>query len=100
MPQMSFTSRNIAAEWSRFKLAIQFYLDGIAASSAMSNKRKIGIVMTALGNNELDVFNTFEVDLPQLSYEQLLALFDEYCSPRKNTVYERFIFSIFDAKPR
>lgn len=49
--------------------------------------------MTALGDTGLDVYNTFSRVNDSSTYEEVIEAFDQYCNPRHNTVYERFVFS-------
>lgn len=98
LPKIAFDEPNLAAAWSKFRQAIGFYIDGLSTSNAnMSNKRKIGLLMTAMGPGGLDIYNTFEVE-EDSTYEDILELFDDYCKPKKNTVYERFVFSTLEQK--
>lgn len=89
---MSFTEGNVAENWRRFKQKIEFYFNALAANK-LFDKKKIGILMTALGDAGIDIFNTFsEVDKSS-GYEEVIKAFDKYCESRKNTIYERFLFS-------
>lgn len=96
---MSFTSGNVAESWKRFKQRMEYYFAAIAVNTA-SNKKKIGILMTALGNEGIDILNTFDNIDSHSSYADVVAAFDKYCNPRKNTIYERFRFSQLVQKGR
>lgn len=89
---MSFSTGNVAENWRRFKQKMEFYLRA-HTGTATGNKKKIGLLMTALGDAGLDIYNTFGDIDDDSTYDEVIKKFDNYCNPRKNTVYERFVFS-------
>jgi hypothetical protein len=57
-----------------------------------NEKKKICILLNALGPESLDIFNTFEVDDSKATLTEVLQQFEKYCIPKTNQVYERFKF--------
>ncbi|KAL7879765.1 hypothetical protein SRHO_G00020190 [Serrasalmus rhombeus] len=63
----------------------------------MDNKpglRRIALLLTVAGPQAIEVFNTFEfatVDDKE-DYSKVIEKFEAYCSPKKNIVYERYVF--------
>lgn len=91
-PPISFTDGNVSETWSRFKQRLEFYFQALAVA-ATSHRKRIGILMTALGDSGLDIFNSFTDIDTDSTYDDVIEAFDNYCNPRKNTVYERYVFS-------
>lgn len=101
LPIMRF-SGNLADNWRKFKLRLRYYLEGKYAKTSLTNDRKVGILMTALGEQGIEIAETFPSvvgvdDRP--TYDALLESFDKYFNPRKNTIYERFLFSQIAQQP-
>lgn len=77
---MSFTTGNVAENWRRFKQKMEFYLRAQTGSNT-GNKKNIGLLMTALGDAGLDVYNTFADIDDDSTYDEVIKRFDSYCSP-------------------
>ena len=63
-------------------------------SDELPEKIKVAMFLSAIGDNGLHLFNTFKFD-PEEDKDKLDAVkakFADYCSPRKNVVFERFQF--------
>ena len=86
-------SGDIAGNWRRFKQRFNVYL--IASGySAKSDKVKASLFLHVIGEEALEVFNTFEFtdagDANKL--DPVIQKFEDYCSPKKNTTFERYVF--------
>lgn len=59
-----------------------------------SDKKRVCTLLSVIGEDAVKVYDTFEyVDGESAdSVEDVLTKFEEYCSPRKNTIYERYKF--------
>lgn len=56
---------------------------------------KIAILLHTIGEEALEVYNTFTVttaDEDDITMEGVLKTFKDYCSPQKNVVFERHQF--------
>ena len=89
---------NLAETWRKFKFRLQFYFEGKYSKASLTNDRKIGILIIALGEKGIDMYDSFQLETKP-TYEDLLKLFDAYYAPRKNTVYERFKFNQIIQQP-
>ncbi|GFX42102.1 transposon Ty3-G Gag-Pol polyprotein [Trichonephila clavipes] len=56
-----------------------------------TDKIKIAILLNLLGNEGLEIYNTFKLE-SKANFSEVLQKFEEYCSPRQNVVYERYKF--------
>ena len=47
-----------------------------------------------IGDEALDVYNAFTWDSAddKIKIDKVLEQFDKFCEPRKNTIYERYLF--------
>ncbi|GFV25632.1 transposon Tf2-6 polyprotein [Trichonephila clavipes] len=53
-----------------------------------TDKIKIAILLNLLGSEGLETYNTFKLET-KTNFSDVLQKFEEYCSPRQNSVYER-----------
>ncbi len=84
---------NVDENWRSFKQHFLLYLTAIGASSN-SGERNVALLLTVAGPQAIEVFNTFTLvdDEDKDDLDTVLELFDDYCTPRKNEVYERYVF--------
>ena len=77
---------NIKQKWSNYELAI-----GIARKE---DPIRVATFLTVIGNEALDVYNAFtwDSDEDKVKMDEVLEHFEQYCEPRKNTIYERYLF--------
>jgi len=63
-------------------------------SDELPDKIQVAMFLSAIGDEGLHVFNTFkfEPEEDKDKIEAVKAKFKDYCSPRKNVVFERFQF--------
>ncbi|XP_028329504.1 zinc finger protein 135-like [Gouania willdenowi] len=85
---LSFTD-NSADNWHSWEQSFRWY---IAASGEKDEKVKIDILLHAIGEDALEVYNTLTVRAEggKLTMEDVLQAFKDYCSPQKNVVFERY----------
>lgn len=83
---------NLAENWRRFKR----YFDIFMRAGELMNKAdeiKINTLLNCVGEEAIEVFDTFTLTEAQKeSYDEVVKAFEEFCKPKKNTVYERFMF--------
>lgn len=59
----------------------------------LADKIKVNTFLNAIGKEAVEVFDTFELPAAQKgAYIDVVRAFEAFCSPKKNTVYERFTF--------
>ena len=72
--------------WERFEIAT-----GIDEAG---DKKRVCTLLSIIGEDAVKVFDTFEYGGGESedSIHDVLNKFEEYCNPRRNTIYERFKF--------
>ena len=72
--------------WERFEIAT-----GIDDAGA---KKRVSTLLSIIGEDAVKVFDTFEYGDGESedSIQDVLNKFEEYCNPRRNTIYERYKF--------
>lgn len=82
---------NVNENWKVFKQSFELYVLAIGLEG--DDKRKIALLLTVAGRSALDVYNTFVfTDDQKDKFDVVMAKFEEYCTPRKNETYERYVF--------
>ena len=61
-------------------------------SKMKENKTQICLLLNDIGEEGIDIYNTFNVDMSKATLDEVLKLFDDYCNPRKKEVFERYKF--------
>ncbi len=90
---------NIADNWKKFKQRFQIYLEASGASEK-EDKTKACLFLHVIGEDALDVYNNFDFTAgDELKLDKILQKFDDYCTPKKNTTYERHKFFTCGQKP-
>ena len=84
---------NLKENWKRWRQRFELYLK---ASGAVSKEEEIqvAILLHCVGEEALEVFNTFVFanDEDSKKLDPVLQAFENYCSPRKNALFDRFLF--------
>ena len=87
---------NTSENWRRFQQQYDIYL--IASGSEKKDDTvKIAILLNFAGEDAIEVFNTFQ--FPEGDEKKLAEVFEQferYCNPRKNVVFERYQYPLFD----
>ncbi|GAA6082352.1 transcription factor E3 isoform X1 [Tachysurus ichikawai] len=82
---------NVSENWRRWEQRFQIYMTASGAEEKAA-KVQVAILLHALGEDTLDVYNTLDVaqaDEAELTVDDILYAFKTYCQPKKNTVFER-----------
>ncbi|KAJ8886013.1 hypothetical protein PR048_012219 [Dryococelus australis] len=74
-----------------FKQCFNFYVQVKSLGSA-PEAQKIGILMTSVGGKGVEVFYTLSLT-DESKYVEVIAAFHQYCQPKKNTVFEWYLFN-------
>ena len=75
---------NLAENWRRWKQRFKLFMTATEASKK-SGKIQSSILLHLIGEDALEVFNTFEFASDEDK--------DEYCNPKRNLTGERHIFN-------
>ena len=91
--KMEFTG-NVAENWRLFEQMLGYYLDA-TGKAAKADKIKIGVLMSAVGKQGVHIFNAFKYNEGESAdkFDDVIKKFKDYCMPKKNVTYERFVFN-------
>jgi hypothetical protein len=81
---------NLDHNWTQFKQRFMLYLTAIDGEK-YSKARKVALLLTIAGQSAVDIYNSLPLTDNDKN-ERVVAAFDEYCSPKKNETYERYLF--------
>jgi len=88
--EMDFTG-NVEQNWKNWKQKLSFLLLATGKSKE-TDEAKIAILLTLIGDDGLNVYNTFEQkkinngDKPVFS--KVMEAFDNYCNGKNNVIFE------------
>ena len=83
---------NVSDNLTRFRQRLELYMEALNMDTK-PDKRKIAILLTVAGQEAVDIFNTLTfADGERDNYNTVLRKFDNYCTPRVNETYERYVF--------
>lgn len=83
---------NVQENWKRFKQRFELYIQAIGADKK-NDAQKIALLLTVAGPETIEVYNTFTyAEGEQGKYSVVIQKLQDYCTPRKNEIYERFVF--------
>lgn len=83
---------DLEAMWPLFRQRFLLYMKA-AGASQWPNDQKVALFLTVAGPAALQLFNSFQMDPKEAEdLENVLAQFESYCMPRRNEIYERFLF--------
>lgn len=91
-PEKLCTTGNLAENWKNFRRDLDIYMVA-TESSEKSAKIKVAIFLNLIGRDALKLFDTFNLTAAQKeNYDAVLQSFEDFCKPKKNVVFERFMF--------
>lgn len=91
--ELKFTCGNVAENWRKWLQKFENYM--IAAEKhEKPDKNKIAILLNLLGDEGVEIYNTFKFEegTSKDKYHDVIQQFNDYCSPRRNVVFERYKF--------
>ena len=84
---------NIAENWRKWKLRWSLYAKASGADK-QEEATQCAIFLHTIGEEALEVYDTFSFTEEQKGkLVPIIEKFEAYCSPKKNTTYERYIFN-------
>ena len=84
---------NIAENWRKWKLRWSLYAKASGADK-QEEATQCAIFLHTIGEEALEVYDTFSFTEEQKDkLVPIIEKFEAYCSPKKNTTYERYIFN-------
>ncbi|UYV69528.1 K02A2.6-like [Cordylochernes scorpioides] len=83
---------NVAENWRRFKQRLMLHLEA-TEKATKPDKLKVAILLNFIGEEALEVFNTFHLKEDEAeNFDLVINKFDDFCEPKKNVIFERFKF--------
>lgn len=83
---------NLSENWRKFYQSFEIYMVA-AALNTETDARKIAILLNTIGEEALEIFNNFTAKKDELKkFDVVVNLFKNYCNPKKNLRYNRYIF--------
>lgn len=104
--ELSFEG-NVAENWRRWRRSFENYLLAVnvvavqvapggeePAGNAVIRRRQLAMLLHTAGDEAYEVYSQFEYDNDgdENNYDIVLQKFHEYCNPRRNVLYEWFVF--------
>lgn len=84
-------SRNRAENWKKFKRVYLFIQP--TASVERTEEQKAVMLLHVAGMEAIEMYNTFKFNAGESqTYEAVSQKFKEYCTPKTNETYERYVF--------
>lgn len=92
LPEPLSFEGNVAENFRKFKQSFEIYL--IASGKVKKeDKVKIALLLNLMGEEGLEVYNTLKLnEEDKYDFDKVITEFEKYMTPRKNVVYERFLF--------
>lgn len=83
---------NVAENWRSFKKAFDIF-ELAADCKKKKDDVRIAIFLNAAGKEAMDLFDTLPLEeADRKLYDKVVDAYENLCIPKKNVVYERFIF--------
>lgn len=83
---------NLSENFAKFKQEFTIFM-AAAGYSTLMGERKVAILLNIIGEEALDLYNTFQLESEEgKDIEKVLKKFENYCNPKKNILHSRFMF--------
>ena len=82
---------NVSENWRLFKQKFENFMVATDLSDK-EDKKKLAVFQNLLGDEALELFNSFD-DAKKATLALVLAEFENYCAPKQNVIFERFLFN-------
>lgn len=92
---------NIPENWTKWKQRLELYISAIGLDK-VNEDRKISILLTCLGENGIDIFNSFvwkDDEEDKNKFTDVLKKFDEHFKPKRNVTFMRHKFFTRSQEP-
>ena len=91
---LNLETTNKSKSWTIFKQKWKNY-ELATDLDEKTNEKRVATLLSVIGDAGLDVYNAFEWSAPEDSTKiaNVLQKFEEYCNPKKNIPYERYLFN-------
>lgn len=83
---------NLCENWRKFNRNFEIYMRA-GELMTKSNAIKVNTFLNAIGEEAVEIFDTLALtDEERSQYDSVVKAFADFCTPKKNPVYERFMF--------
>lgn len=83
---------NLSENWRKFIRNFEIYMKA-GELTTKSNSIKVNTFLNAIGEEAVEIFDTLQLtEEARGLYESVVKAFADFCTPKKNPVYERFMF--------
>lgn len=91
-PECLVLSDGAAENWKKFRQRIELFFKATAPAKERTPAQKAAVFLHVAGQEAIDVFNTFPLTAAQREdYDAIVQAFEDYCSPKCNETYERYV---------
>lgn len=90
--KLNLKNGNLAENWKRFKRQFENFMIA-TESNEKSDAIKIAMFLNLIGDEAMDVLDSLNLtEAQRQAYDETITAMENFCKPRRNTVYERYIF--------
>lgn len=90
--KLNLNADNACRNWESFKQAWMNYEIAVDLEE-QSDKKRLATFLTIIGAEAMELYNTFQWNADETkNLTNVLRKFEDYCKPKKNQTYERYIF--------
>src|SRR5436190_9036786 len=89
-PRGLVIDENVSKNCTLFKQKFDNFLLA-SGNEAKEDKIKIAMLLNCIGDEAIEIYNTFKAEEKD-TLKKVIELFDDYFTPRKNVVYNRYKF--------
>ena len=82
---------NVADNWRKWKQRFQLYMEA-SGSMKKPEKQRVAIFLHLVGEEGLEIYNTFSLSTVEQKLDIIFKKFEDYCNPRRNITFERHKF--------
>ncbi|XP_046590280.1 uncharacterized protein LOC124293457 [Neodiprion lecontei] len=91
-PKCMNVGANLSENWRKFKQSCDIYMK-VSGKTSIESEMKVAIFLNLIGEDAVELFNTFNLsDADKTNEHKVIEHFEAYCVPKKNVVFERFVF--------
>lgn len=91
--KLNLEGANLAENWRIFWQNFQIFCTA-AELDKKADEVKVAVFLNAIGPEAVEVFNSFGLsEEEKKKYQSVTSAFANFCKPRKNEIYESFLFN-------
>ena len=91
-PKNLVLSGNVCENWRRFRQNFEIFMKA-TQKDKLADDVKMAILLNIMGEEAVEVYNGFNLKEEEKKYDHVIATFEKYCIPKKNVVFERYLFN-------